>query len=109
MAKANNAKEIPVLGTDAEAFRQAFTDHIHHTLARPRPFRKRKRERIPRRLLNSSRGMIAPERLLHRAGRDLERLVEVGAKGHRDRNRDNQRVEPLPPVVLKSLLRHQVR
>ncbi len=30
--KTNN--ELPVLGTDAESFRKAFTDHIHHTLAR---------------------------------------------------------------------------
>ena len=35
MAKTTkNASDITVLGTDAEAFRKAFTDHIHHTLAR---------------------------------------------------------------------------
>ena len=34
MAKTKNASDITVLGTDAEAFRKAFTDHIHHTLAR---------------------------------------------------------------------------
>jgi starch phosphorylase len=35
MAKTTkNASDISVLGTDAEAFRKAFTDHIHHTLAR---------------------------------------------------------------------------
>ena len=35
MAKASKkAVEAPVLGTDAESFRKAFTDHINHTLAR---------------------------------------------------------------------------
>ena len=35
MAKATKkAEEVEVLGTDAESFRKAFTDHIHHTLAR---------------------------------------------------------------------------
>ena len=35
MAKAiKKAEEVEVLGTDAESFRKAFTDHIHHTLAR---------------------------------------------------------------------------
>lgn len=28
------AEDVTVLGTNAEAFRKAFTDHIHHTLAR---------------------------------------------------------------------------
>lgn len=34
MSKATKKVEAPVLGTDAESFRKAFTDHIHHTLAR---------------------------------------------------------------------------
>ena len=35
MAKTTKkTSDITVLGTDAEAFRKAFTDHIHHTLAR---------------------------------------------------------------------------
>ena len=35
MAKSfKKAEEVSVLGTDAESFRKAFTDHIHHTLAR---------------------------------------------------------------------------
>ncbi|MCQ2050373.1 MAG: glycogen/starch/alpha-glucan phosphorylase, partial [Candidatus Saccharibacteria bacterium] len=35
MAKATKKESVaPVLGTDAESFRKAFTDHINHTLAR---------------------------------------------------------------------------
>ena len=35
MAKSfKKAEEVTVLGNDAESFRKAFTDHIHHTLAR---------------------------------------------------------------------------
>ncbi|MCF0221929.1 MAG: hypothetical protein HUK19_06520, partial [Fibrobacter sp.] len=34
MAKTTKKTAAPVLGTDAEAFRKAFTDHINHTLAR---------------------------------------------------------------------------
>ena len=35
MAKTfKKAEEVTVLGNDAESFRKAFTDHIHHTLAR---------------------------------------------------------------------------
>ena len=82
---------------------------VDYTLARPKPLQDRKREHVPRPLLDVCDSVVAPEGLLHGAGRDVERLVEVGAEAHRDGDCDDERVKPLAAVVLPGLGRSFVR
>ena len=64
---------------------------------------------VKKALLDVCDGVVAPQRLLHGASRNVERFVEVCAKGHRDGNRDDERVEPLTAVDLPALRRLLVR
>ena len=101
-ADAYGRKAVPQVGTADRSRRRSLV--VHNAFAGPGPLENRQRERIPGRLFHTGCRVIPPERLLHRTCRDLERLVEISTKGHRDRNRDDQRVEPLLPVILKRFL-----
>ena len=82
---------------------------VDYTLASPEPLQDREREGIPCLLLDVLDGVVAPERFLHRAGGNVERLVEVGTEAHRDGNRYDKRVKPLAAVVLPGLGRSFAR
>ena len=91
---------VPVVVRTHDERTGTWCPEIDERLARDKPFELfQHRRAVPARGVHRlfRLGPVAVERWAHGSCRDIERLVEIGAKRHCDGNRDDEDIQPFAP------------